>query len=140
LFGDPNLVYSNVAQSADSFDNAYLSVEEVVASYSPNDKDVSTKTTAERLEYCCDMDEIPGDPEVRKDFGFDRCHDFKDRSGIIGLYQGLFHYLKTSAKEVDQWRKEGTLVKNITETYEKVPKDQRGGYYAWFLTHKHIIE
>jgi hypothetical protein len=69
--GDPNQESSNALQSTDLSANLYLSTE-VVGGYSANDAEINKETTASRLKRTCYMDEIPGNPEVRKDFGFDR--------------------------------------------------------------------
>lgn len=32
---------------------------------------------------------LPGDVDVRRDFGFDRCVSVKEESNLLGLYKGL---------------------------------------------------
>lgn len=56
-------------------------------------------TSADRLELDCYWDLIPDDPQVRQDYGFDRCSR-SDQSSLGGLYQGLFTVLNVKASEM----------------------------------------
>lgn len=95
--------------------------------------------SADYLIQDCIEDRIPDDPEVEEHFGFHRFPSFSDRSKLLGLYKGLF-YLNISSDELDSWRLEGTLVDNITKTFSTLPESNRGGYFPWFLGHKHVLD
>ena len=115
-------------------------------------------TTAHQLQKDCYFDDMPKDPEVRKDYGFDAIAAsqidgdihwgsnfdlYTDEQKLLGLFQGLLKtgYLGVDPLFLDQWRREGTLVKNITRTFERgLLPDKRGGYYPWFVGNRSRFE
>lgn len=50
-------------------------------------------TTADYLYMDILHDELPKDPDVMKDFCFDRC-SFADQSKLLGLYKGFLRILQ----------------------------------------------
>jgi hypothetical protein len=95
-------------------------------------------TTADYLMSDCIGDEIPKDPDVLTDFGFQRLLTFPDRSKLLGLYKGLM-YLDVQAEELHEWRISGRLADRIIETFERIPPRSRGGYFPWFIENRHLI-
>ncbi|KAJ3550576.1 hypothetical protein NMY22_g380 [Coprinellus aureogranulatus] len=91
------------------------------------------------------LDEIPSNPQTREDFGFNRA-DLSPESGmdgsqrLFGLYVGLIKILGVSAKTVDQWRRNGTLLEEIKKKYEPIPEDFRGLYYPWLLRNQFVLD
>lgn len=98
-------------------------------------------TTSARLLFAfCDLDAIPDNPYVRKDYGFDLVPE-QERGMILGLFQGL-RMMGITAEDVHRWHSEGrgTLVENIKDTfYAYGPEDVRGSYFKWFLDHQHVL-
>lgn len=97
-------------------------------------------TTADFLYENCVQDEIPDDPEVLADFGFNRCKTQSEVSHLLGVYIGLFKYLDVPSEHVDAWRRENTLLANITRCFQEVPESSRGSYYPWLLRNTHVLE
>lgn len=97
-------------------------------------------TTADQLLHDAREDRIPRDEQTREDFGFSRCRDWNEESHLFGLYQGLLLYLHIDSVQLNKWKQEGLLVSKITETFEKVPEANRGGYFPWFLRHQYILD
>lgn len=97
-------------------------------------------TTADLLEKDCYRDLLPQDPEVREDYGFQRCKNTHEETKLFGLYIGIFKYHDISSEELHRWRTEGILVEKIIEVFSKLPEGSRGGYYPWFLCNRHVIE
>jgi hypothetical protein len=95
-------------------------------------------TTADYLMSDCIGDEIPKDPDVLTDFGFQRLLTFPDRSKLLGLYKGLM-YLDVEAEELHEWRISGRLADRIVETFERIPPRSRGEYFPWFVANRHLI-
>lgn len=95
--------------------------------------------SADYLHRDCIENEIPEDAEVAEHFGFHRFPLFPDKSKLLGLYQGLFH-LDVSPDQLHSWRSEGSLVKNIIETFSKLPERHRGAFFPWFLEHQYCLD
>jgi hypothetical protein len=95
-------------------------------------------TTADYLMSDCIGDEIPKDPDVLTDFGFQRLLTFPDRSKLLGLYKDLT-YLDVEAEELHEWQISGRLADRIIETFERVPPGSRGRYFLWFVENRHLI-
>ncbi|RYO74746.1 hypothetical protein DL766_008376 [Monosporascus sp. MC13-8B] len=70
--------------------------------------------------------EARDDPEVMEDFGFNRCKTPAEESHLLGLYIALFNYWRIPPEHVNTWRREGSLLTNITKTFEQVP--EQSGY------------
>ncbi|KAI1466230.1 uncharacterized protein F4812DRAFT_452090 [Daldinia caldariorum] len=96
-------------------------------------------TTADYLCRNCLSDEMPEDPDVLEDFGFNRCKTRDEQSHLLGVYIGLFVYRDISSETVDAWRKGGALMSQITEEYNKIPEVSRGKYFPWLLRNAHIL-
>ena len=97
-------------------------------------------TTADLLEKDCYRDLLPEDPQVREDYGFQRCRNRSEETNLFGLYVGIIKYHNISSEELHRWRTEGILVDKIVEVFSKIPEGSRGGYYPWFLRNRHILE
>lgn len=97
-------------------------------------------TTADLLEEDCYRDLLPEDPQVREDYGFQRCRNRSEETNLFGLYVGIIKYHDISSEELHRWRTEGILVDKIVEVFSKIPEGSRGGYYPWFLRNRHILE
>jgi hypothetical protein len=95
-------------------------------------------TIADYLMSDCICDEIPKDPDVLTDFGFQRLLTFPDQSKLLGLYKGLI-YLDVQAEELHEWRISGRLADRIIKTFERIPPRSRGGYFPWFIENRHLI-
>ncbi|EHK41056.1 hypothetical protein TRIATDRAFT_321317 [Trichoderma atroviride IMI 206040] len=97
-------------------------------------------TTADML--CRDVigDQIPQDSETREHFGFTRCHNRRDQSHLLGLYQGLILYLDVRAIQLNEWREKNILVSKIIEAFSKLSENNRGAYFPWFLRNQHILD
>jgi hypothetical protein len=81
---------------------------------------------------------LPGDVDIRKDFGFDRCVSELEETNLLGLYRTMW-VEELDAQELNGWLVEGKLAEKVGQWYEKVPEDDRGGYYLWFQQNPHII-
>lgn len=97
-------------------------------------------TTADLLEKDCYWDFLPEDPQVREDYGFQRCRNRSEATNLFGLYIGIIKYHNISSEELHHWRTEGILVDKIVEVFSKIPEGSRGGYYPWFLRNRYILE
>jgi hypothetical protein len=95
-------------------------------------------TTADYLMSDCIGDEIPKDPDVLTDFGFQRLLTFPDQSKLLGLYIGLMH-LDVQAEELHEWQISGRLADRVIETFERIPPRSRGEYFTWFVENRHRI-
>ncbi|KAL7806178.1 hypothetical protein V8C26DRAFT_416942 [Trichoderma gracile] len=84
-------------------------------------------------------DQLPKDPEALEHFGFTRCRDGRERSHLLGLYQGLLH-LGVGAVQLNDWRETDMLVSSIIEKFSKVPAKCRGSYFPWFVRNQHILD
>lgn len=84
-------------------------------------------------------DQLPKDPEALEHFGFTRCRDGRERSHLLGLYQGLFH-LGVGPIQLNDWRERDILVSSIIDKFSKVPAKCRGGYFPWFVRNQHILD
>jgi hypothetical protein len=82
---------------------------------------------------------LPGDVDIRRDFGFDRCVSLREESNLLGLYQGL-HLEELDPLVLDTWHLRGTISENIKRFYERWPYGCRGGYYPWIQANMHILE
>lgn len=91
------------------------------------------------VRYCFD-DLLPPDDEV-DGFGFDCCKGAKERSNLLGLYQGMVRGTDTvTSRDLHKWQQENTLAENICRFYDKIPRQYVGGYYPWFEQHKYIVD
>jgi hypothetical protein len=59
---------------------------------------------------------------------------------LLGLYQGIFVYMKIEPRDVHRWRKQGILTQEIRRLYEEIPPVNRGLYYPWFLQNQHLLD
>ncbi len=95
--------------------------------------------TAYYLYQAVALDVIPGHPQTREAYGFNRVPE-EEEGNLVGLYTGLIKYLCISPDELHQWRKQGIFVAKIKEKYEQVPEENRGQYYPWFLRNEHVLD
>lgn len=96
--------------------------------------------SADVLVLDCWTDELPEDPDVRRDFRFDGLVVSEAQCHLFGLYVGLVRYLKVSSRSLHRWQVRGRMVRNIKRHFYKLPKDSRGGFFPWFLQHQHIFD
>ncbi|RDX40113.1 hypothetical protein OH76DRAFT_1413179 [Lentinus brumalis] len=101
--------------------------------------------TAYYLARACYADEIPQHRQTRIDYGFERvvrAHGHHGEVMLCGLYRGLlaFMEIEIEPEKLAQWRVEGRLVEHINAQFATLPRDHRGGYYAWFLENQHILD
>ena len=95
------------------------------------------------LVRACYASDAPEHPQTRIDYGFERASRTLGRHGemmLCGLYRGLFVVMEVDPGELARWRAEGRLVENINAKFADVPRDCRGGYYAWFLENQYILD
>lgn len=90
-------------------------------------------TSADILLEDAYRDLLPEDPQVRTDFGFDRCLTKSEEHLLFGVYQGLVKVLEVDSVSLHKWREEGILLDEITKSFGRVPEGRRGGYYPWFV-------
>ncbi|KAL3452038.1 hypothetical protein BJX65DRAFT_303752 [Aspergillus insuetus] len=83
---------------------------------------------------------VPDDPQTLDDYGFSRCEMWNQRSHLLGLYTGLLNVLQVSPRTLDKWRRDRSLVKNIIARFERLPPDNRGAYFPWFLKHTELLD
>jgi len=84
-------------------------------------------------------DLIPTHYQTRIDYGFERAGEFEPM--LLGLYKGMWYIGESlTPKEVHRWRRDGILVQKIKELFSSLPKNNRGGYYAWFLEHQYVLD
>ena len=76
---------------------------------------------------------MPQDEDVLEDFGFNNVVFGKDRTYLLGVYQGLYLSGKFSAEDLHEWRVGGILVDKIKEFYYSIAESCRGQYFPWFL-------
>jgi hypothetical protein len=96
-------------------------------------------STAYYLAQACRRDRLPDDLQTCEDYGFTRAFTAKNRSRLLGLYQGLL-YQDVSPKTLNGWFVEGTLVEGIKRTFQTLPENNRGGYYPWFLENQWVLD
>ncbi|KKO98364.1 hypothetical protein THAR02_09534 [Trichoderma harzianum] len=49
-------------------------------------------------------------------------------------------YLDVEAIQLNEWREKGILVSKIIEAFSRLPEQNRGGYFLWFLRNQHILD
>lgn len=96
-------------------------------------------TSADILAEDCLMGRLPEDPQVREDYGFERCRNRSEETNLFGLYIGVIRYNGTSREEVHRWFTDGVLAEKIIEQFSEIPERARGGYYKWFLRHRYVL-
>ncbi|KAG1746939.1 hypothetical protein EDB19DRAFT_1688539 [Suillus lakei] len=98
-------------------------------------------TTADHLALAVRNNLFPQDPQTCEDYGFERAFTPENRSKLLGLYIGLMDLgrMEIPAKTINDWRVRGVLVEEIKAAYHKLPADNRGGYFPWFLQNQHIL-
>ncbi|EMD40604.1 hypothetical protein CERSUDRAFT_111190 [Gelatoporia subvermispora B] len=102
----------------------------------PKDK-IDTAYFLARSAY---IDRMPEHPQTRTDYGFDDVVAPEDASNLLGLYQGLFKALDVTPQDVRKWRRQGTLVEEIKAAYSRLPPDNQGAYYPWFLRNLWVLD
>lgn len=103
----------------------------------PDTSSTRKSTTAEALWQTID-DGLPGDVDIRRDFGFDRCVSVQEESNLLGLYKGLC-LERVDPLAVQAWVTEGKLAENIRLWFEARPVANRGAYYPWIQRNPHIL-
>ncbi|ERF74957.1 hypothetical protein EPUS_05165 [Endocarpon pusillum Z07020] len=103
----------------------------------PDTSSTRNSSTAEALWQTID-DGLPGDVDIRRDFGFDRCVSVQEESNLLGLYKGLC-LERVDPLAVQAWVIEGKLAENIQLWFEARPAAYRGAYYPWIRRNPHIL-
>ena len=85
-------------------------------------------------------DLMPQDEAVLEDFGFHNALSGKDKTSLLGLYQGLYLSGKFSAEDIHEWRVRGILIDKIKEFYYSIAENCRGQYFPWFLKNLHVLQ
>lgn len=99
--------------------------------------------TAYRLYKACIGDVMPDDEETRRDYGFTKAERTMGGAATVmlcGLYRGLFVHLDVAPQDVHKWRREGRLVQGIKDAFERIPPQNRGAYFPWFLEHQSVLD
>lgn len=99
-----------------------------------------SKTTADVLiENVVISDEIPGDPLVRRHFGYSKVNSFEEETCLQGLYKALLDLLPSSpsSDEVQQWVQQDKLAEGIDRYYSRF--GAQSGYFNWFKRNKHVF-
>ena len=103
-------------------------------------KTAQSKTTADVLiENVVISDEIPGDPLVRRHFGYSKVNSFEEETCLQGLYKALLDLLprSPSSDEVQQWVEQDKLAEGIESYYTRCRA--QSGYFNWFKRNKHVF-
>lgn len=98
-------------------------------------------SSAHFLWRACLRDLIPTEPHALEDFGFNRVQS-TNVVMLFGLYRGLLVFAQPAPipRDLDTWRKEGTLVEHIKDVFERIPEHARGDYYRWFLQNQWVLD
>ena len=99
-----------------------------------------TVPSAYHLRRSCFLDLFPTDKQTLEDYGFNRAHTPFNQMMLLGLYQGLFKYLEINPETVLTWKREGILIQEIIKVFERIPPQNRGQYYPWFLEHQDLLD
>lgn len=86
---------------------------------------------------------MPDDQEMRRDYGFTKAERTMGGAATVmlcGLYRGLFVHLDVAPQDVHKWRREGRLVQGIKDAFERIPPQNRGAYFPWFLEHQSVLD
>ena len=103
-------------------------------------KPLYARTTPARL-LCgfCEINQIPDNVYVRKEFGFDKVPS-DEQSKILGLFRDI-RTIGVTVEELEYWHADGTLVEKVEETFcEYGPPEILGQNFEWFLQHKSIFQ
>jgi len=95
---------------------------------------------AYHLHRSCFADLQPTDEKTLEDYGFNRACTPIHQMMLLGLYQGLFKYLRIKPGEVHRWKRDGILIQEIKRVFEEIPLQNRGQYYPWFLEHQDLLD
>lgn len=83
---------------------------------------------------------MPEDEDVLEDFGFHNVPFGRDRTYLLGVYEGLYLSGEFSAEDIHEWRIGGILVDKIKEFYYSIAENSRGQYFPWFLKNFSVLE
>ena len=96
--------------------------------------------SAYHLARACYRDLAPIDKQTLEDYGFNKACTPYNQTMLLGLYQGLFKYFQVDPKTVLTWKRQGILIQEIKNVFERNPPANRGQYYPWFLEHQDILD
>ncbi|KAH9939360.1 uncharacterized protein BXZ73DRAFT_43885 [Epithele typhae] len=86
-------------------------------------------------------DFVPGDPQTRLDYGFDKVAERDGRESeeyLLYLYTAV---LKTvSPQDLRRWQRKGRLAHEIRSLFESMPPDDRGEANEVFLDYEYAFE
>ena len=85
---------------------------------------------------------IPTDSPTRELFCFSRAAELHGEQFVLDLYKRLFSIDRSlTARDVQRWAKEHTLVENIKDKFRLYgPVGWKGIPYAWFLHYEYIFQ
>jgi hypothetical protein len=99
-----------------------------------------TVPSAYHLARSCYSDLIPTDKQTLEDYGFNRAYTPFNQMMLVGLYEGLFKCFEINPETVLTWKREGILIQEIKKVFERIPPQDRGQYYPWFLEHQDLLD
>ncbi|KAF6766146.1 hypothetical protein DFP72DRAFT_8286 [Ephemerocybe angulata] len=82
---------------------------------------------------------VPTHEQTLEDWGFNRCASEDDRCYLLGVYIGLWKILEIPMREVDGWRRKGTLFKEIKKIHDEQSVGERGQYMPWLMQNPQVI-
>lgn len=85
--------------------------------------------------------EIPTNYKVLKDYGFDKCKNYFEKSKLLGVYIGLIKHICCDIEKLHESCESNNLWKFIDKEYDIVKKSGNyiGEYYPWIEKNKHIL-
>ena len=97
--------------------------------------------SAHYLVRACYTGVMPLNSSVLADYGFERLNASHSHCLLLGLYSDLlFHDEKITARVLDTWVKQGTLLQSIKAEFEKRPADERGKHYDWLIHNEWMLD
>ncbi|KAK7742431.1 hypothetical protein SLS62_010739 [Diatrype stigma] len=76
------------------------------------------KTTTDCLLGGITRGEIPVEYDTCRDFGFETCSAFTDRSSLFGVYKTLIVNCSIAPPNLNKWREQRRMLKMISETFK----------------------
>ncbi|GKT47725.1 uncharacterized protein ColSpa_07906 [Colletotrichum spaethianum] len=97
-------------------------------------------TTAHGLSAALRNDEIPTDPRVLADFGFDKCFSGIDRAHLSMVYSVLMVDFGVRPNELNKWKAKGMKAVSDKIRAKFAAKKERVHelHHVWFLENQYI--
>ncbi|KZL64176.1 hypothetical protein CI238_00514 [Colletotrichum incanum] len=101
---------------------------------------VGRDTTAHGLSTALRNDEIPTDPRVLADFGFDKCFSGIDRAHLSMVYSVLMVDLEVRPSELNKWKAKGMKFVGNKIRVKFLAKKERVYklHLTWFLENQYV--